>query len=926
MNRRLPLPPPPARPNLIGKADAAVDHAVGYLHDRIRFLEVRIGEFLTKEQADALYAGRVTKVQTPFHSLLSLTHIDTTWSQFGNVKRGDIIVGKGLVIPKWERLGLGTAGQVLRSDGLDALWGTSLPDEIYVQGSGRQTHHVLSTASDTTLVISANYDLFDASDVGKTIRVILRNPASLEDFETTIVSVTSPTAAVLAQPPTITSTTGEAYWFTDAVDDTAALQAALDGPAATLRLGPSTYVITGQLLNKRRIARILGSGSWRTTILCRKAYTGDSLHFTDVMGLNLEGFSIVGPGMDGIVGGTIRIEHRDFDNTQRLYTRDVMVRHLADTGFVIHTPILSTLLNNRVEFGAGHGFQIIGGTTTDLINDYATTCIGPGFLVEEGAVDIGIQGGATEDCGAAVVVKDSYSVTIDHHDSEDELDRAPVAATFTPTLSLQAGGFLTLGTYYLKFCWMHGVAYGVESPESLPITTDSANQTIVASLGTVPANVYTARIYITPPDGGAGAEGFLEDIVVTPGTTATYTRSTQVGVWRDGIFYPDVVGCPPPAFFYNGHGYVVSGSQKVEINNSHSRAVPLPISRHFLITDDSSEVTVGRPRIVQGASTPDYDIEITAPSFDNELITNLAGARILDSGTNTLIRYGASFLLGGGLGSTAKVSGAAAVYFQLDPTAGKLGELSANVDEVALAFQDTGRLVIGTITALGKTGWTEKIRVLPSGYVGIGTPGDPVEKLELYEGKFAVSRTNATDDIFGARVIGESYEEFKIRAGGWMGWGPGDATYDTFLERGDVSLLKVTGELLTTVGFKSLGAMFFGASSPNWAFRITNAGYQSWGPGDGTYDASFFRDSAGKLKILGVLAVSDTLQALAGFELVGSMISKQSGSHLVYHTDASKSVVTDIQYDSGGHVTSVTKETINYVDSVTPADYHWLEW
>jgi hypothetical protein len=209
-------------------------------------------------------------------------------------------------------------------------WGT--PDEIYVEGAGKQTHHVLSTAASTTITISvgaAFHDPFTSSDVGKVIRVILRNPASLEDFETTIVSVTSVTKAVLAVAPTITSTTGEAYWFSSTQDDTAALQAAINTNTGTLRLGKGVYVITDSIANKRSTTKILGAGSWRTTILLRKANLQDSLYFTDVMGLNLEGFSVVGPGMDTISGGTITIKHSDFDNVQRFYVRDVYVRQAA---------------------------------------------------------------------------------------------------------------------------------------------------------------------------------------------------------------------------------------------------------------------------------------------------------------------------------------------------------------------------------------------------------------------------------------------------------------------------------------------------------------------------------------------------------------------------------------------------------------------
>jgi hypothetical protein len=496
--------------------------------------------------------------------------------------------------------------------------------EATVVGSGKATQHVLSTASSTTLTITDKYDLFAAGDVGKTIRVILRNPTSLEDFEATIVSVLSPTQAVLSQAPTITSTTGEAYWFAGTADDTALVQAAINSPFDVVHIRVGACIITAPLTLKRSTQYIYGDGSWRTTLLARKSVTGDVLHFTDPMGLRLEGFSVVGPGMDAASGGRVRITHSDFDNVQRLLMRDVQVRHLADSGIVIKTPILSTLINCKVSYAAGHGFQLEGGTTTDFINCYAITCVGAGFRIEDSAAIMGLEGCASETCGAGVHIQDSYSINIDHHDCEAQLDRAPAAPAAAPSLSLMAGGELAEGTYWMKFAWMHGEAEGPASAES-SIATTSSSRTIKASLGTVPAGVYRAKIYMSVVDGGSGTEGYLEMVTVTPGSTGTYTRSAAFST----------VGAAPPTFWYNGHGYVVSNSQKVAIRTVHSRDVPLAASRHFLVTDNSTEVALIYPRVVQGATTPAYDIQVTYGCADNVLDTTLAAARILDNGTRT---------------------------------------------------------------------------------------------------------------------------------------------------------------------------------------------------------------------------------------------------------------------------------------------------
>jgi len=324
-------------------------------------------------------------------------------------------------------------------------WGTGgvLQDSgiaTVIGGLGKSTQHVLTVATNGTITISSNYDLFTADDVGKVIRIIARSAAVLEDYETTIQSFTSPTEVVVAQAPTITSTTGEAYWFDSSQDDTDVLNAILSSGRRTLTLGKGVYVITGALVNHRATTCIRGEGSWNTAIVSRKsAISTQSLNFTDVMGLRLERFSVVGPGLDVVGGGGIYIAHSDFDNVERLYVDDVYVRHCAANGWQITTPILSTLRGAKSTFNALHGFDVIGGTTTDFINCYATTCVGAGFIVEQGAVDIGLQGCASEATGIGVLVKDSYSVTVDHHDCEEMVDRSFAAQRALPASACWRG-------------------------------------------------------------------------------------------------------------------------------------------------------------------------------------------------------------------------------------------------------------------------------------------------------------------------------------------------------------------------------------------------------------------------------------------------------------------------------------------------------
>lgn len=67
--------------------------------------------------------GRLTDARTPLaHPLLSVNHSDTTAA---TVARGDLIVGQG-ASASWTKLGLGSAGRCLTSNGVDAIWNTCL--------------------------------------------------------------------------------------------------------------------------------------------------------------------------------------------------------------------------------------------------------------------------------------------------------------------------------------------------------------------------------------------------------------------------------------------------------------------------------------------------------------------------------------------------------------------------------------------------------------------------------------------------------------------------------------------------------------------------------------------------------------------------------------------------------------------------------
>jgi hypothetical protein len=77
------------------------------------------------------------------HNFLSDSHSDTT---AGTVLRGDLITGQGATT-KWNRLALGTIGQVLLSNGTDVTWASLTKSDV---GLGNVENTTLSTWAGTT--------------------------------------------------------------------------------------------------------------------------------------------------------------------------------------------------------------------------------------------------------------------------------------------------------------------------------------------------------------------------------------------------------------------------------------------------------------------------------------------------------------------------------------------------------------------------------------------------------------------------------------------------------------------------------------------------------------------------------------------------------------------------------------------------------
>lgn len=81
---------------------------------------------ITKGKAVYLSADmKVSQCSAADHNLLSATHPDTL---AGSPVRGDILIGNAT--PKWSKLAIGLANRILKTDGLDPLWGLIVNENV----------------------------------------------------------------------------------------------------------------------------------------------------------------------------------------------------------------------------------------------------------------------------------------------------------------------------------------------------------------------------------------------------------------------------------------------------------------------------------------------------------------------------------------------------------------------------------------------------------------------------------------------------------------------------------------------------------------------------------------------------------------------------------------------------------------------------
>jgi hypothetical protein len=174
-------------------------------------------------------------------------------------------------------------------------------------------------------------------------------------------------------------------------DDTAAIQSTIDAAVAnnggTIYLPRGTYVISDELVIGSNLT-VKGDGRDTTTIKTEQQgggsqFPGSMITGTDVGNIHLEGFSMIGPGINSAAGTMLYFDRSNAGNVPNITVESVFGEGFSGTAFAINTPIMCGFRNLKVQRVAGSGISMFnGGTSLNFDQCYALTCTEAGFDFE----------------------------------------------------------------------------------------------------------------------------------------------------------------------------------------------------------------------------------------------------------------------------------------------------------------------------------------------------------------------------------------------------------------------------------------------------------------------------------------------------------------------------------------------------------------
>ncbi len=509
-------------------------------------------------------------------------------------------------------------------------------------GTGKQAYSGSLSAGSTTFTLGNTlFDTFAPSDVGRSILISGGCGVNVCDTWSSIAGYVSPTQITLSTPAANTLTfVSEVYWWNPQQDDTAFIQAAINDTtvtAPTVYLPRGVYVIdnTNAPLSYSPMMRaMIGDGRQSTVIIPQNnQFQSRTIVFNDVNHFLLKGITFRGPGINGIFGGNVTFHLVNGSNTENLRIEDVEVRHACSDAIFVDTCILCSFRNVKTVLNAAPGVHLKNPVSVSLQQVYSITNVLSGIWIDGGA-DVDISGSASESNGISYYINNAFDVSVRDSDAEAQVHRAPSAPASFPSISLAAGGSIPVGTYFLKYTWVRqwsGNSVALEStssPESSQVTVTSGNQTINFTLPAAPTDaplVSIANIYLTPTSGASGTEGFEKAVSVSASPTAVSLGSFTTP------------GPAPPAVSQIGHAFVVDGGAHIHIDTDNSNGVPTTDARHLLITDAADDVQVDNFRVIEGSTTPAFDMQVSPGVTNTRLAGNFSGIALSDSGTKTVL-------------------------------------------------------------------------------------------------------------------------------------------------------------------------------------------------------------------------------------------------------------------------------------------------
>ncbi|MFF6988350.1 hypothetical protein [Streptomyces sp. NPDC010273] len=132
-----------------------------------------------------------------------------------------------------------------------------------------------------------------------------------------------------------------------------------------------------------------------------------------------------------------------------------------------------------------------------------------------------------------------------------------------------------------------------------------------------------------------------------------------------------------------------------------------------------------------------------------------------------------------------------------------------------------------------------------------------------FTGTIQSTQSAATNVTLGAIVTADTFDRFRLQAGGRMEWGPGNAARDAIAYRDAVGVLGTVDTAWrvyrTAAASLAYAALQTGDANPRWYTEAT--GKHWWGNGTAAVDTNLYRSGAGALTTDGSFAVGGSFTA-----------------------------------------------------------------